>query len=137
MAPEPVTARGSERSATTQFARFLLVGVSNTAISFVVYRVLLALSVPYVAAAPIAFGAGATNGYILNRVWTFSAPDTTRSRVLYVSVAAAGAVSLTLLVVLLVDAAAIGRVWAYVIAIPPVTVGTFFANRVWTFARRR
>jgi len=29
-----------------------------------------------------------------------------------------------------------GRVWAYVFAIPPVTLGTFVANRLWTFSER-
>jgi putative flippase GtrA len=29
-----------------------------------------------------------------------------------------------------------GKVWAYVAAIPPVTLCTFAANRLWTFAER-
>jgi putative flippase GtrA len=128
-APAPSTS-----ASVTQFARFVLVGVSNTVISFLVYRILLAAAVPYVAAAPAAFAAGATNGYVLNRIWTFAAPDTARSRARYLCVAAMGALSLTLLVVALVDAVGTGTIWAYVIAIPPVTAGTFFANRVWTFA---
>ena len=117
-----------------QFARFLVVGVGNTLISFVVYRLLIAVDVWYVVAAPIAFAVGALNGYVLNRRWTFSARDTTRARVLYVTVAAAGALSTSLLVLLLVEGIDIGRVWAYVVAIPPVTLSTFIANRIWTFS---
>ena len=62
-----------------QLARFLAVGVGNTAVSFVVYRLLLALGLWYVVAAPLAFAAGAVNGYILNRRWTSAVRDSTRA----------------------------------------------------------
>lgn len=120
--------------AAPQLARFLVVGISNTLISFVVYRLLIEVDVWYFVAAPLAFAVGALNGYILNRRWTFAARDTTRARVLYLAVAAAGALATSLLVLLFVDVAGSGRVWAYVFAIPPVTLGTFVANRLWTFS---
>jgi putative flippase GtrA len=119
-----------------QFGRFLVVGVSNTLLSFVVYRLLLVVSTPYLLAAPLAFAVGALNGYILNRRWTFAARDTTRARVLYVAVQVAGAGSTSLFVYLFAQAGT-GKVLAYLAAIPPVTVGTFIANRYWTFAERR
>jgi putative flippase GtrA len=50
-----------------QLVRFLVVGVGNTVLSFVVYRLLLALGAWYVIAAPLAFAVGAVNGYIFNR----------------------------------------------------------------------
>jgi putative flippase GtrA len=126
----------ARHAVSRQFVRFLVVGLSNTALSFVAYRLLLLVSTPYLVAAPIAFAVGVLNGYILNRRWTFSAPDTTRSRLLYVLFGALGAVTLTLLVLLFVRAAGIDRVLAYVVAIPPVTVATFLANRFWTFSDR-
>jgi putative flippase GtrA len=116
-----------------QFLRFLLVGVGNTAVSFVAYRLLLLVAVPYALAAPLAFAAGALNGYVFNRRWTFAARDTTRSRVLYVLFQGIGAASTTMMVVLLVQATSVGRVPAYLVAVPPVTVAMFLANRVWTF----
>jgi putative flippase GtrA len=119
-----------------QLVRFLVVGVGNTVVSFVVYRLLLAAGVWYVVAAPLGFAAGAVNGYVLNRRWTFAARDSTRARVLYVAVQAAGAVSTSLLVVLFVRVAGTGHVWAYAAAILPVTLCMFAANRLWTFAER-
>ncbi len=119
-----------------QLGRFLVVGVTNTAVSFVAYRLLLALSVPYPAAAPVAFAVGALNGYVLNRRWTFAARDTRRARVLYVAVQVAGAGATSFLVWVLVHLADVGRVEAYLAAAPPVTVGMFLANRLWTFAER-
>jgi len=120
-----------------QFARFLVVGVGNTVVSFVAYRLLLAVGTPYAAAAPLAFAVGALNGYVFNRRWTFAARDTTRARVLYVGFQALGALSTSLLVVLFVDGLGVGRVWAYLASIPPVTVSLFLANRFWTFSERR
>jgi putative flippase GtrA len=35
-----------------------------------------------------------------------------------------------------VHAAGAGKIVAYLVAIPPVTLGMFLANRVWTFADR-
>jgi putative flippase GtrA len=128
--------RALQRPAAHQFARFLVVGVGNTAVSFVSYRLLLALGVPYAAAAPLSFGVGALNGYIFNRSWTFAARDSTRARVLYVGIQAAGAGSLSLLVVAIVHVADVGEVPAYLVAIPPVTVSMFVANRFWTFRDR-
>ena len=121
--------------AAPQLARFLVVGVANTAISFVVYRVLLLVSTPYVLAAGLGFAVGALNGYVFNRRWTFAANDTTRARVLYVVVQVAGSLSTSLLVFLFVQAGA-GKVVAYLAAIPPVTLCMFAANRLWTFADR-
>jgi putative flippase GtrA len=119
-----------------QLARFLIVGVGNTLLSLVVYRLLLALGAWYVLAAPLAFAAGAVNGYVFNRRWTFAARDSTRARILYIAVQVAGAASTSLLVLLFVRAAGTGRVWAYLAAVPPVTLCMFAANRFWTFAKR-
>jgi putative flippase GtrA len=119
-----------------QFRRFLVVGIGNTVLSFVVYRVLLVLKTPYVPASAIAFGAGAVNGYVFNRRWTFAARASARARLLYVGVQAIGAATTSLLVLFFVHVAHTGKVGAYLAAIPPVTVCMFFANRVWTFAER-
>ena len=119
-----------------EFVRFLIVGVANTLISLVVYRALLALGLWYVVSAPIAWGAGVVNGYIFNRRWTFAAKDSTQARVYCVSIAAGGAISTTLFVLFYVEVAGIGRVLAYLLALIPVTVSTFVANRIWTFAER-
>jgi len=119
-----------------QLGRFLVVGLGNTVLSFIVYRLLLAVGAWYLLAAPVAFTVGAVNGFVFNRRWTFGARDTTRARVLYVTVQIVGAASTSLLVLLFVRVAGTGRVVAYLAAVPPVTLGMFVANRLWTFAER-
>jgi putative flippase GtrA len=116
-----------------QFGRFALVGVSNTAVSFVAYAILIHTGVFYAAAGALAFAFGALNGYILNRRWTFAARDSMRARLRYVVVQAAGLVATVALLWFFVSYAGIGRVAAYPITIPTVTLTTFFANRGWTF----
>src|ERR1700728_1980968 len=55
-----------------QFVKFGIVGVSNTLLTLVVYTVLLKVfGVWYLAASGIGFVVGATNGFLLNRRWTF------------------------------------------------------------------
>ncbi len=120
----------------SQLARFLVVGVANTVLSFVAYRLLLSVGTPYVPAAALGFAVGAVNGYVFNRRWTFNARDSAQARVLYVAVQATGALSTSLLVLLFHRAAGAGKVGAYLAAIPPVTICMFIANRVWTFADR-
>jgi len=124
------------RAFRLQLARFVVVGVVNTAISFVSYRLLLTASTPYVLAAALAFAAGAINGYVFNRRWTFGAKDSVRARLIYLAVQATGAVTASLLVFLFVYIVGFGKVTAYLAALPPVTLGTFVANRSWTFAHR-
>jgi putative flippase GtrA len=132
-----VGSRPPQRDETLrQFGRFLLVGVGNTVVSFVAYRVLLAFGTPYVPAAALGFSVGAVNGYLFNRRWTFGAPDSARARLLYVAVQVVGAASTSLLVLLFVRAAGAGKVVAYLAAIAPVTACMFMANRFWTFADR-
>jgi len=117
-----------------QFARFVTVGLTNTALSLVVYWLLVVSRVPYPAAAAAGFAAGAVNGYIWNRRWTFAAADTGAARLRYVVVQAAGLGGTSALVSVLVSSGALGRLGGYALTIPLITVATFAANRGWTFA---
>src|ERR1700730_14514548 len=59
-------------SVVIQFVKFGIVGVSNTLLTFAVYTLLLKVfDVWYLAASAIGFALGATNGFLLNRRWTF------------------------------------------------------------------
>jgi putative flippase GtrA len=128
-----MTAAPAQSPAARQFARFALVGVSNTTISFVAYVALVRAGVPYGLAAALAFAAGAGNGYVLNRRWTFAARDSTRARARYAAVQLGGLAATDLGLTLLVEGAGLPEIGAYVLVLPSVTVGMFLANRGWTF----
>lgn len=125
-----------DRTLRRQLVRFAVVGVSNTLISLIAFRLLLLAGVWYLAAAPLAYAAGLLNGYVWNRSWTFGSRDSTRARTMYVGVQLAGAALTSLLVLFFVDAAGLGHTAAFAAAAVPVVLITFAANRAWTFVDR-
>ena len=112
----------------------MLVGASNTALSLLAFTILVSAGVVYGAAGAMSFALGAANGYLLNRRWTFAAPDSTKARFKYIVVQVAGLGATVALLWLLVSYAGIDRIAAYAMTTPAVTVATFLANRGWTFA---
>jgi len=113
-------------------SKFALVGVSNTLLSLVVYSVLVGAGEWYPLAAGMAFAAGAVNGYVLNRRWTFRR-GSAGAPLRYVAVQLLGLGATELLLWALVSAAGIEKVAGYLLTVGAVTAGTFLANRNWTF----
>jgi len=128
-------AQASRTLVLVQFVKFGIVGVSNTLIAFAVYTVLLKVfGVWYLAASAIGFILGATNGFLLNRRWTFSDHvGDALTPVRWGVVQGCGlAVNEGLLYVFVHDAhldELLGQVCATII----VTIATFLVNRAWTF----
>jgi putative flippase GtrA len=118
-----------------QFVKFGIVGVSNTLLTLVVYTILLKVfGVWYLAASAIGFIVGATNGFLLNRKWTFREHvGDALTPVRWGIVQTCGlAVDEALLYVFVHDAH-VDKLLAQVFATAVVTVTTFFVNRAWTF----
>lgn len=118
-----------------QFLKFGIVGVSNTALTFIVYTLLLKVfGVWYLAASAIGFAVGATNGFLLNRRWTFREHvGDTLTPVRWAVVQGCGLAINEGLLYLLVHDARLDKLLAQALATVVVTVSTFFANRAWTF----
>jgi putative flippase GtrA len=120
-----------------QLCRFAIVGLGNTVLSYLLYTALVAVHVPYTLAGAIGFAAGATNGYILNRRWTFASPDSRRARGRYFLVQLAGLGATSGLLWAFVHVGDATRLAAYAVTIPIVTLATFTVNRSWAFAGAR
>lgn len=118
-----------------QFIKFGIVGVSNTLLTLVVYTVLLKVfGVWYLAASAIGFIVGATNGFLLNRRWTFrDHVGDALTPVRWAIVQSAGLAINEAMLYVLVHDAKLDKLLAQVCATALVTVTTFFANRAWTF----
>jgi putative flippase GtrA len=118
-----------------QFVKFGIVGVSNTLLTFIVYTVLLkGFGVWYLAASAIGFIVGATNGFLLNRRWTFREHvGDALTPVRWAIVQSTGLAINIGLLFLLVNEAGVEKLLAQALAICVVTVTTFTANRAWTF----
>jgi putative flippase GtrA len=118
-----------------QFVKFGIVGVSNTLLTLVVYTVLLKVfGVWYLAASAIGFAVGATNGFLLNRRWTFREHvGDALTPVRWGVVQGAGLGVDEALLYVLVHDGHLDKLLAQVCATAVVTVTTFFVNRAWTF----
>jgi putative flippase GtrA len=118
-----------------QWLRFVVVGGTNTALSWCVYVALAGAGMPYLVASAIAFAAGALNSYALNRRWTFRshgrpAPEALRFAVVQ-------CIGLTL-DVLLLDAltkdVGVHHLIAQALVFPVASGVTFALSRQWAFA---
>jgi putative flippase GtrA len=128
-------ASASRTDVALQFLKFGIVGVSNTLITFAVYTVLLKVfGVWYLAASAIGFIAGATNGFLLNRRWTFEGHvGDALTPVRWAVVQGCGLGVNEALLFVLVHHAHLDELVGQAIATAVVTTLTFFANRAWTF----
>jgi putative flippase GtrA len=118
-----------------QFVKFGIVGVSNTLLTFIVYTLLLKVfGVWYLLASAIGFVVGATNGFLLNRRWTFAGHEgDSLTPLRWATVQGCGLGVNEGLLFLFVHDAKIDKLLAQALATVVVTVTTFFANRAWTF----
>ena len=113
-----------------QFVKFGIVGVSNTALAFAIYTVLLKLfGVWYLAASAIGFIVGAINGFLLNRRWTFREHvGDALTPVRWGVVQTCGLAIDELLLYVFVHDAQLDKLIAQVCATAVVTVSTFVAT---------
>ena len=119
-----------------QLVRFGLVGAVNTALTLATYSVMLALHAPAPLAGAVGWGVGATNGYLLNRAWTFR--DAARGAVpaaRYVAVQVTGSALNAALLAIAVGDEHLPRLAGELAVLPPVTMLTFVLCRGWVFAR--
>lgn len=64
------------------FSRFLIVGATNTVVTYILYLGLLSI-IPYVWAYSVTFFFGIFLGYVLNSFWVFKTPPNLRSAASY------------------------------------------------------
>jgi putative flippase GtrA len=121
------------RTEAARFIRFALVGVSNTALTLVVFAVLSRLGVAAPTASGLAFAAGAVNGYLLNRSWTFHARGGAGTLARYIAVQGAGALLSAGGVALATTDLDMRRLAAECIVIPVITLITYTLSRRLVF----
>ncbi|AGT32362.1 membrane protein [Geobacillus genomosp. 3] len=114
--------------------RFAVVGVGNTAIDFVVFFVLAALSVPAAAAQMASYGAGMANSYIWNRRWTFEVKRKANIGE-FLRFLAVNGLSLGASLAVLLAAERLAPLWLTKMAATMAGMAVnFVGSRVWVFA---
>lgn len=115
--------------------RFALVGLANTAIYYLLYRLLL-LGMPYLAAHLLAWTAGMAFSFFANSVFTFGVRPTWRRFLAYPLTTLVNLTLTTIGSVLLVEAAGIDPRFATLVMTLAVVPVTFLATRVVLTAGR-
>jgi putative flippase GtrA len=122
------------RRETRHAVKYGIVGVSNVAIDFAVYALLVSIGVWYPVAKVLSFVVATVNGYTFNRVWTFRA-GAHRAVVLtkYVTVQVSCLGGNLVLLVILVEVVGLDQIIAQAIALPFIALAGFIGQRLWTF----
>lgn len=117
-----------------QFVKFVLVGLTTTAINFTVYGLLLIVGVYYLTAAVISFSVATLNSYTWNRIWTFRAGRHHIGKLAKFTVVQLLGLSFNLVGLwLLVEYAGLHEFPAQVLANGVVVMSNFVGNKFWTF----
>lgn len=141
LAETPSSANG--KRITLQFIIFGLVGVLNTVVDLVVYWLLLQLSVYYVLANILSYGAGMLNSYIWNNNVTFrsrAASDTgggkSRSSATIWRFVIWNGITLLLssvIITVLIELVGWSELWSKLIATVIIVVVQFTGMKKWVF----
>jgi putative flippase GtrA len=119
-----------------QWVRFVVVGGSNTVLSWCAYAVMTHLGLAYAVASALAFALGALNSYALNRRWTFRSHQRPAKELLRFGVVQAVGLALDLsLLYLLTHDAGVHHLIAQALVFPAASAATFVLSRRWVFAR--
>ena len=137
---EIASSANPQRNALTgQFIRFALIGVSNTAVHYAVFALLVTLfSMQYLIASAIGYVCGLINSYLLNRSWTFRARARPMKRRVgeFVRFGLVNALALTVNLLVMRGLVELMSVTPYIsqlFAIGLALVVNFLGNRFWTF----
>ncbi|MFH1171819.1 MAG: GtrA family protein [bacterium] len=128
-----------ESVAAQQLAKFLLVGMTNTAWDYGLYvlftRGWFGFQMHFLAAQLLAFIGSVLNSYILNKRWTFRDQDPRHhiklTKFFVVNIFALFFYEFLLFV--LVEKSGVYDLFAKALVILPVILWNFFANKYWTF----
>jgi len=106
----------------------------NTAVYTVLYLAFVAISLPYLIAAILAFGISVAIAYVLNHRFTFRVADhSTRLVVQFFTVQGIGAIANIALLTVAVEWLGWTPIGAQLVIIPPVVAMTFAVNRLIVF----
>lgn len=127
----------------SQFIGFGIVGFSNTAISYIVYFVLVRLSVYYILASIIGFVVSVINAFFWNNKFIFSKKDNEERSIIkafiktFLSYAGTGLVLSNVLLYVWVDYIGISKVIAPVINLIITVPLNFVLNKLWAFKSKQ
>lgn len=125
-----------------QFVQFGMVGLSNTVISYVVYVILISLSIHYVLSNLIGFLVSVINAYYWNNRYVFKKQED-ENRVwwkalakTFFAYAGTGIVLANILLVFLVKVLSVHEMLAPILILFVTTPINFLANKLWAYKEK-
>lgn len=123
-----------------QFIKFGIVGVSNTAVSYIVYWIGVNLGLFYLLASVLGFVVSVLNSFYWNNKYVFKSGTGKRSiwetlMKTFVAYAGTGLILSNALLVIWIEWFEISELWAPIINIPVTTVINFLVNKFWAYRR--
>ena len=118
-----------------QFAKFGIIGVSNTLMALIVYYVFVLIGVHYLLSNTIAFVVSVLNAYYWNRKYVFKDNQSSKMAQLvriYISYGFTFTLS-TVLLFLMVDIIGISQLFAPIINLCITVPLNFLLNKFWVF----
>lgn len=118
-----------------QFIKYVISGTVNTAITLIVYNVLIKFYINYMAANFIGYFIGALNGFVLNRKWVFKSDGKISTAFIkFVCVNLMSLIFSSLVLFFLVNNLYFNKVAAQLIATIVTGLFNYTLNRLWTFS---
>ena len=117
-----------KKSIHSEFFRFLLVGVSNTLVAYVVFLLLLPF-LPYLYAYTLSYCVGVVNSYFMNVLFVFKKKVSLHSFLKFPFVYVVQYFLGVFIMWLLVGQLDVGPAWAYAVVIAVTVPVTFVASR--------
>lgn len=122
-----------QKNLNSEFFRFLLVGVSNTLVAYVVFLLLLPF-LPYIYAYTLSYCTGVLNSYFMNVLFVFKERMSLRNFIKFPLVYVVQYLLGVSILWLLVGQIGVSPVWAMVVVVIVTVPITFLASR---FALKR
>ena len=120
-----------------QFLKFGLIGILNTAITVIIYQLLIHFKINHFVANTAGYLLGTVNSYFFNNYWVFRAKD--KSKEVLSKFILVNFITLfisNLLLFILVDKFFYRKDLVQIFVIPITMVFNFTLNKFWTFKRR-
>ncbi len=117
-----------------EFVKFALVGILNTGVDVVIFFLLTWLGVLYLAAQVISYTCGASNSYLLNKIWTFRSCGLSYSEMIRFTVVNLVSLGISVATLsLLHGGVGMGLAAAKGIATVCALMANFLGNKLWVF----
>ena len=125
------------RHSLGELIKFALVGLLNTGVDVVIFFLLTWIGVPYITAQVVSYSCGATNSYLLNKVWTFRSAGLSVAEMVRFAVVNLLSLGISVVVLrLLHDSAGLDLAASKAGATLSGLMANFLGNKLWVFRRR-